>query len=277
MRKVIRVLWLDDKKPETNRALKRMREECCRILNIQAYDCEIIPFTTYKEAIQFVLSPERYDIILTDYNIDEEKTGVDFLVEIREKQKYTQHVTLYSQWEESKIKERIISAINEGNLRDFTNFSFFSTAPGSGTSYQYINDTLEVYLSRWRELNVLRGRFMVEHAELEFKLKDYFGIKESENGDGESLYSGLINNFKSEVMDFKHSELFKDWTKSRKDRNDFAHVVEGFDLEKGYFITLKSGKLVYESQIDDYRKKLVNDAKAFHTLLDEMLSKKSKS
>lgn len=265
MRSEVKVLWFDD--DTTSETVPYLREKCIELFKNKGYDCKIETFSDYDTALSRLRDNERIDIIFTDFNVvdGDNKDGVSFFLSVRQGKHFKQHVTLYSTDDQKLIRDAIKGAMDSSDLSDFSNFSFFKVSiVRPQDALVYIEKVIDIYLSRWKELNALRGRTMNEHADLEFQLRNILNSEEE--------YFELINKFKTLFNDSSQDAVFSDWHKKRKQRNDYAHVEEGIDGSE-YFIKLRNGSKIYEKDIETKRIELLNSVESFQDLINKYNSR----
>ncbi|ENI9177171.1 hypothetical protein ABZ286_001480 [Listeria monocytogenes] len=257
MRKNIKILWLDDE--WEGFGPKNRKKIVTSLLEEKGYIADITEFEDFDTAYKELSSTKRYDFFISDYNLNDSKTGLTYLEKIREKNGYKQFVILYSNNEYSVIKEDVIDVLKDKRLDVFSNFTFFSL--GNGIERENFKKAIDVILCRWDELNAIRGRYMCENAELEYLLRAKLNA-ENEN----TTYSTLINNFKNSKIHSrnqnKYKNLFEKWHALVRKRNMLAHVEELYDPEKGYYIKSKVNIhneeiIIFENDLDEERKYLV--------------------
>ncbi len=273
MRKNINILWLDDLNSK-DFTLKRMRKSVENILSSKGYKGNIIPLQTFDEAYEKLSTNERIDFFISDYNLDSSNDGIKYLKEIRNKKGYKQFVILYSNNDTSVIKNQVIKYLNETNMNIFSNFTFFSSS--TGNSENEFARAIDVILCRWDELNALRGLYMSENAELEHMLKERLIFQDG------ATYKNLVDQCYREKIHRnqkpKMKQLFDKWEKLLEERNALAHVDERYDKEKGYYLIGKGYDAkeftIYESELDEYRKYLMNDVDEIKQFLQTICLKK---
>lgn len=258
MRKNIEILWLDDEiSGFAHEDRKSIVED---ILSDKGYVAEIHEFENFNSAFDVLSSSKRYDFFISDYNLDGSYTGLSYLEKIREINGYKQFVILYSNNEYSEIKKDVIKVLDDKSLDIFSNFTFFSI--GNGNEEEYFKRAIDVILCRWDELNAIRGRYMYENAELEYKLKEKLNCLDDENVTYKNLIYRLFNGQIHRNRRKLYKDIKEDWLKMANKRNMLAHVEEKYDKEKGYFIesqveTDEEPIRIYESNLDIERKKIV--------------------
>ena len=122
---------------------------------------------------------KRIDFFISDFNLGEEyangiDNGIEFLNDVRSREKYKQFFILYSK-NYDEIKETVITKINkEDNLGLLNNTMIINlSSPSDEVIKRDFQKAVEISLSKWDELNALRGEYMSENAEIEYELKKY--------------------------------------------------------------------------------------------------------
>lgn len=262
LRQEINILWLeDDLTMDAHTYRKDLVED---ILKDKGYKAQIKEFKTFEDARKELVSAKRYDFFISDFNLDESETGLNYLEEIRNRNGFKQFVILYSNNNYDTIKSDVIDVLKHKKLDIFSNFTFFSVS--DTLEEKHFEHAINVILCRWDELNALRGRFMCENAEIEHLLRE----KLNDNNPDHS-YRKLFEDFFREKVNLRRSNLSNDkkneyrslkqrWSELIDKRNALAHVEEGFTSEDGYYIcSLKDSTIkIMESNLDEERRKLVS-------------------
>lgn len=273
MRQQINILWLED--DLSSDAHSNRRELVGDILQEKGYESIICEFETFSKAKSELESVKRYDFFISDFNLEDSETGLNYLEEIRRINGYKQFVILYSNNEYSTIKADVINVLQEKNLDIFSNFTFFSV--GDHLEEYNFKKAIDVILCRWDELNAIRGRYMCENAELEHLLREKL------NEFNEDIpYRKLFEIFFREKVrlqrphltpanKIKYTKLKSEWSDLIDKRNALAHVEEGFEKGSGYYIqSSKNADLkIQESDLDHERKYLVNLKKEIMDFLNK--------
>ncbi|HEQ8549073.1 TPA: response regulator, partial [Streptococcus pyogenes] len=234
MRQDINILWLDDELDSD--AHDERKVIVSDILEDKGYKAVFKEYSNFRDANEELESVKRYDFFISDFNLEEDETGLTYLEKIRESNGYKQFVILYSNNEYSTIKEEIIGVVKDKNIDIFSNFTFFSI--GDQNEENHFRNAIDVILCRWDELNAIRGRFMFENAKLEHLLREkliqnsrdphYMNTVESKE------YKWLIREvFKRLRFDsnkkIMRKELENKWLDLADKRNLLAHSEEKFD------------------------------------------------
>ncbi|HER2873874.1 TPA: response regulator, partial [Streptococcus pyogenes] len=278
MRQDINILWLDDELDSD--AHDERKVIVSDILEDKGYKAVFKEYSNFRDANEELESVKRYDFFISDFNLEEDETGLTYLEKIRESNGYKQFVILYSNNEYSTIKEEIIGVVKDKNIDIFSNFTFFSI--GDQNEENHFRNAIDVILCRWDELNAIRGRFMFENAKLEHLLREkliqnsrdphYMNTVESKE------YKWLIREvFKRLRFDsnkkIMRKELENKWLDLADKRNLLAHSEEKFDAEKGYYIyskdkCTKKELFIYENDLDKERKYISELVININSLID---------
>ena len=264
MRKTINILWLEDDLQST--AHKSRTKIVGDILKKKGYEANIIPKGTFEEAKEALENTERIDFFISDFNLEQENTGLSYVEEIRNSKGYKQFVILYSNKSNSALKEDVSSYFNLPTTSNFVfaNFTFFSV--GNRLVKQNFEEAIDVILCRWDELNAIRGRFMCENAEIEHLLRE----KLSDDNPDHSCRKLFEDFFRERVRLNRtnlsprnkrdYEKLKSDWSALIDKRNSLAHVEEGFTDQEGYYIcSLKDPEIrIMESSLDKERCELLS-------------------
>ncbi|MCA5014406.1 MULTISPECIES: hypothetical protein [unclassified Enterococcus] len=259
MRKNVKVLWLDDELSGFSH--KSRKSTVIDLLEEKGYVADIIELEDFNSAYKELSSTKRYDFFISDYNLNDSETGLTYLEKIREKNGYKQFVILYSNNEYSVIKDDVIGVLKDKMIDVFSNFTFFSI--GNGNERENFKKAIDVILCRWDELNAIRGRYMCENAEIEYKLRTKLNCVDDEN----ITYKQLIGRYKREKIHAnnrnKYNDFFENWYRLVDKRNLLAHVDELYNAEKGYYIKSMNNNdpnkevVIFESELDKERKSLI--------------------
>ena len=264
MRKLINILWLEDAlhSGSHSKRVKIVRN----YLRKKGYDSNFIFKATFNDAISSLEKNDRIDFFISDFNLEQERTGLSYLDEVRKLKCYKQFVILYSKKSNSSLKEDVSSYFNLPTTSNlvFANFTFFSV--GNRLVQQNFEEAIDVILSRWDELNALRGEYMYENAELEYLLR-----KKCSDYPEDIPYRELVKNYfinelklnynlkRRDIKSYKYLNNIKEnWLMLIDRRNALAHVIEDHEPEKGYFIQSNNENCletftIYERSLDKER------------------------
>lgn len=261
MRQKINILWLEDELESS--AHEERKEIVNDILEDKGYKAVINEFSNFEEADNELNSVKRYDFFISDFNLDDKKSGLAYLERIRTVNGYKQFVILYSNNKYSTIKDEVINVVKEKNIDIFSNFTFFSV--GDNGEENHFKIAIDVILCRWDELNAIRGRYMFENAKLEHALREKLKMNVKNDQYIQTIlgkeYKFLIREFFNRLRGCskEDKDLRRVWLELADKRNMLAHSEEKYDQEKGYYIYSKnnSGEFsIYESDLDSERKKI---------------------
>ena len=261
MRQKINILWLEDELESS--AHEERKEIVNDILEDKGYKAVINEFSNFEEADNELNSVKRYDFFISDFNLDDKKSGLAYLERIRTVNGYKQFVILYSNNKYSTIKDEVINVVKEKNIDIFSNFTFFTV--GDNGEENHFKTAIDVILCRWDELNAIRGRYMFENAKLEHALREKLKMNVKNDQYIQTIlgkeYKFLIREFFNRLRGCSKEDkgLRRVWLELADKRNMLAHSEEKYDQEKGYYIYSKnnSGEFsIYESDLDSERKKI---------------------
>ena len=266
MRRDISIIWLEDEMEDAfSDNLKTVRESIqqkgYQLADANCYTCE-----TIEEAREILDdNSKRIDFFISDYNLGEEEggeisNGIEFLDNVRNKGKYKQFFILYSKNYE-EIKKEIVKKIEtDDNLSLLNNTMVINlSSPSDEEIKREFQKAVEISLSKWDELNALRGEYMSENAEIEFELKNILRVSQED----ERNYRALYSEFKQSHLSFRdrttHDDLLKKWDAMIKKRNSLAHSKEKIDDEsKDFAIYSTDGSIkIRECEINSERSKLI--------------------
>ena len=291
MRANYKILWLDDDfaNPIKSKSIKKIVNEIKQYLEDLGYISDITYIKNEGEAKQKILSNEKIDLFISDYNIDDTYKGIDFLKDVRKK--YLQEMILYSNVNSVDIKNYLIENIQNDavDLQFMTKFTFHSTTPQSGL-VSTIKQIIDLTLLRWQELNALRGFCLAETSQVEENIRNYLKslpdmssllsqCDKNIRSRNSSFSSGKNRKIKSDCInikqrinrnafDLEHVDLYEmllcifdvssteyvELDKVRYYRNGFAHIKEDIDANGKVYIELKNGDRIFENDITDIRK-----------------------
>ena len=278
MRKLINILWLEDALQSGSHSKRVKIVE--NHLRKKGYDSNFIFKVTFNDAKCSLEENERIDFFISDFNLEQERTGLSYLDEVRKLKGYKQFVILYSKKSNSSLKEDVSSYFNLPTTSNFVfaNFTFFSV--GNRLVKQNFEEAIDVILSRWDELNALRGEYMYENAEIEYLLRSICpGYPK------DKAYRDLVKSYFKNELQVNETLKRRDNKKYRKlvdirdnwlllidRRNALVHVIEDHEPEKGYFIQSNNENCeetftIYERNLDEERCNLLEVV----TMIKELL------
>jgi len=261
MRRTVEAVWLEDKLDDAH---KRRVTYVKSAIEKKGYESNIKEISTLEEATEILSRKDRrVDFFISDYNLDDGTTGLDYLIEVRQNGSFKQFFVLYSNVDYNEIKEGIIAKFRETQIELFSNFTFISLEYPNVVERDF-EKAVEMSLSRWDELNAIRGLYMCEHAELEWRLKERFREDpelKNKYKDGPS-YRDLFFHLKNKTYpNYKkiYENIFKEWDQQIELRNALAHTSEDHDPEKGFYIqsNVNNSIVIYENELDIKRKNLI--------------------
>ncbi len=278
MRKIINILWLEDALHSGSHSKRVKIVE--NHLRKKGYDSNFIFKATFNDAKCSLEENERIDFFISDFNLEQERTGLSYLDEVRKLKGYKQFVILYSKKSNSSLKEDVSSYFNLPTTSNFVfaNFTFFSV--GNRLVKQNFEEAIDVILSRWDELNALRGEYMYENAEIEYLLRSKCPGYPKDKAYRDLVKSYFKNELQvNETLKRRDNKKYRDLVDIRDNwlllidrRNALAHVIEDHEPEKGYFIQSNNENCeetftIYERNLDEERCNLLEVV----TMIKELL------
>lgn len=278
MRKIINILWLEDAlhSGSHSKIVKIVENH----LRKKGYDSNFIFKATFNDAKCSLEENERIDFFISDFNLEQERTGLSYLDEVRKLKGYKQFVILYSKKSNSSLKEDVSSYFNLPTTSNFVfaNFTFFSV--GNRLVKQNFEEAIDVILSRWDELNALRGEYMYENAEIEYLLRSKCPGYPKDKAYRDLVKSYFKNELQvNETLKRRDNKKYRNLVDIRDNwlllidrRNALAHVIEDHEPEKGYFIQSNNENCeetftIYERNLDEERCNLLEVV----TMIKELL------
>lgn len=267
MRRDISIIWLEDEMEDAFHdylkiVKKAIEDKGYQLLRDNCHLCESI-----GDARKILDdTSKRIDFFISDFNLGEEyengiDNGIEFLNDVRSREKYKQFFILYSK-NYDEIKETVITKINEeDNLGLLNNTMIINlSSPSDEVIEREFQKAIEISLSKWDELNALRGEYMSENAEIEYELKKILNVDLTDSRNYKSLYRDFKNNHLSKRDITHNTSLLNDWMQMIDKRNSLAHSKEEFNDVKGYVISNIDDKSIQivEEEINEERKSLIH-------------------
>lgn len=267
MRRDISIIWLEDEMEDAFHDYLKIVKQAIedkgyQLLIDNCHLCESIGDA--RKVLDD--SSKRIDFFISDFNLGEEyangiDNGIDFLSDVRSRENYKQFFILYSK-NYDEIKETVITKINkEDNLGLLNNTMIINlSSPSDEVIKREFQKAIEISLSKWDELNALRGEYMSENAEIEYELKKILKVDLADSRNYKSLYGDFKNNHLSKRDKTLNKSLLNDWMRMIDKRNSLAHSKEEFNDVKGYVISNIDDKSIQivEEEINEERKLLIH-------------------
>ena len=267
MRRDISIIWLEDEMEDAFHdylkiVTKAIEDKGYQLLGDNCHLCESIGDA--RKVLDD--TSKRIDFFISDFNLGEEyengiDNGIEFLNDVRSREKYKQFFILYSK-NYDEIKETVITKINEeDNLGLLNNTMIINlSSPSDEVIEREFQKAIEISLSKWDELNALRGEYMSENAEIEYELKKILNVDLTDSRNYKSLYRDFKNNHLSKRDITHNTSLLNDWMQMIDKRNSLAHSKEEFNDVKGYVISNIDDKSIQivEEKINEERKSLIH-------------------
>lgn len=155
------ILWVDDRIKE--RPFQRILSETKGFLLDQYFNCNIIEAEDFKEFVEIFSEKKEFDIIITDYSLNEGTFGNQVINFIRDSQHNFTEIFFYSANENVK------------DIKLFSNnrITFFQLTGGDYKELE--NEILEVInqtIKKFQNIIAMRGMIMHETSSLDLKMEE---------------------------------------------------------------------------------------------------------
>lgn len=241
-----KVLWIDDNKDEfkkEEKALKKFIEELFFKPKIDF--CEDL--TSAKNYIGI----EKYDVIFSDYNIDEEK-GNDFISYIREKSVNTE-VLFYSGQNQ----------LPEGRL-DRVTFFFETGSHREERLLKKMKDLISLTVEKLNDLMQLRGLVMAEVSELDVMMKNLVvGYCNGNEENEKELREYIIGKVEERIKKFLEipncdSNCYHKWKNKKIPEVIFEQNFDSYTTARALnHIFEKKSELKIKNFLEDYNDEII--------------------
>lgn len=244
-----KVLWVDDNKDEFKKEEKELKKYIGDMFFSPKIDfCEDL--TVAKHFIE----TERYDVIFSDYNIDEEK-GDEFISFIREKSVNTE-VLFYSGQNE----------LPEGRL-DRVTFFFETGSHREERLLKKMKELISLTVAKLNDLTQLRGLVMSEVSELDEKMKeivaDYCKKNESDEKDLRNYIIGKIEERVKKSLDISQSncdkKCFHGWKNKTVQEVVFEQNFDSYTTARALNRIIKKKNLDIDRFLSNYNAEIIQN------------------
>ena len=250
-----KVLWVDDNKDE----FKKEEKELKKYIGDMFFSPKI-DFCEDLTAAKHFIETERYDVIFSDYNIDEER-GDDFISFIRDKSVNTE-VLFYSGQNE----------LPEGRL-DRVTFFFETGSHREERLLKKMKELISLTVAKLNDLTQLRGLVMSEVSELDIRMENlitlYFVIENEEEAKSRKKYfeDKIIKNVEdSTKQKLERVDCAKKSCKHKWRTKTIPKIISSIEFEsskKALTVDLIMEKLSYsfpqENFYDTYLNEIINN------------------
>ncbi len=121
MARTIRALWIED---DLRKDIEDLIEIAQEEVELRSYKFELIEAKNVNEAYE-KMKDNYIDIIFSDFNLEEDKSGLDLLNDLRSDKNFKYYV-LYSNNNPATIIQDVVREIESTSRMDlFSNFNFF--------------------------------------------------------------------------------------------------------------------------------------------------------
>ena len=271
-----KILWVDDRIDD--RPFQKILKSTKEHLISQYFNCEIISAKDFKEFIENFNLKDEYDIIITDYTLNNGTFGNQVIDYVRENQHNYTEIFFYS----AQIN------INEIKLFSKSRITFFPLTEGDYKELEHeVLEVINQTIKKFQHIVAMRGMIMNETSSLDIEFTDILEkvivnneqaitkIKERYkkfNSDNISeadtlllkdlLYKiGASHRWKGLKENIAKDEVFNILLDYEKDiiitRNKFAHaVLEKDENGREYFKDKKDGIDFNEEKCKEIRKNI---------------------
>ena len=164
------ILWIDDK--IANRPFQSIAATIKKHLDEQFFNCEITQAEDFNEFKEAYSLNNEYDIIITDYSLNEGTTGQQVIDFVRENQHDFTEIFFYSANKD----------LNNIELFSRNRISFFQLSEGNYKELQNeIKIVLDQTIKKFQHIVVMRGMIMNETSSLDIQMLEI--ISNSLNSD----------------------------------------------------------------------------------------------
>ena len=204
------ILWIDDK--IANRPFQSIAATIKKHLDEQFFNCEITQAEDFNEFKEAYSLNNEYDIIITDYSLNEGTTGQQVIDFVRENQHDFTEIFFYSANKD----------LNNIELFSRNRISFFQLSEGNYKELQNeIKIVLDQTIKKFQHIVVMRGMIMNETSSLDIQMLEIISNSlNSDKIDFESLavkiydrLNSLFNEKNKFVDECRASKKFKRLTK----------------------------------------------------------------
>lgn len=275
------ILWVDDRIKE--RPFQKILGETKGFLLDQYFNCNIIEAEDFNEFVEIFRSKKEFDIIITDYSLNEGTFGTQVIDFIRDSQHNFTEIFFYS------AKDNV----KEAKLFNNNRITFFQLTGGDYKELESeIIEVINQTIKKFQHIVTMRGMIMNETSSLDV---DFQNILKSviSKGKSEEILKVIKDKYKSSNIDFNSnidlvneiddillkigsthrwralvrnlpkngiSNILTEYEKEViKVRNDFAHAELKTDEETGvqYFEDKKGGKPFNDETCKIIRKNII--------------------
>lgn len=201
------ILWVDDRIKE--RPFQKILAETKEFLLEQYFNCNIIEAEDYNEFVKIFSIKKEFDIIITDYSLDEGTFGNQVIDFIRNSQHNFTEIFFYSA--NSDLKDIKLYSNNR--------ITFFQLTGGDYKELE--NEILEVInqtIKKFQNIVAMRGMIMNEVSSLDAQMLEIV-----ENYISKTEHQKIIDRVLDELISF-HSEKL-DKSQRYKKNNNFNKVL----------------------------------------------------
>ncbi len=178
------ILWIDDRKD----AVKGHKEQTEEYLEELGFIPQINLVNPIEEK-EIHLTSDKWNLIIIDYKLTNNRTGTDLIDKIRRNEQYTE-IIFYSS-EQDKVENEIKNLALEGVY----------WAGRDHNLMDKIKSIIDVTLKKVMDVNTMRGLVMAEVADLDFQMESIIKSYDSKipSDKKKALQAGIVRRIKKSI------------------------------------------------------------------------------
>lgn len=201
------ILWVDDRIKE--RPFQKILHETKDFLDKQYFNCNIIETEDFNEFREIFISKKEFDIIITDYSLNDETFGNQVIDFIRDSEHNFTEIFFYS------------ANDNVKDIKLFSNnrITFFQLTGGDYKELEIeIREVINQTIKKFQNIIAMRGMIMNEVSSLDAQMLEIV-----ENYISKIEHQNVIDRVLDELVSFYKEKLKK--SEKYKQNNNFAKVI----------------------------------------------------
>lgn len=201
------ILWVDDRIKE--RPFQKILGETKGFLLDQHFNCNIIEAEDFNEFVEIFSKKKEFDIIITDYSLNEGTFGSQVIDFIRDSQHNFTEIFFYS------AKDNV----KEAKLFNNNRITFFQLTEGDYKELE--NEILEVIsqtIKKFQHIVTMRGMIMNEVSNLDAQMLEIV-----ETYTSKTEHQKIVNRVLDELISFHKEKLEK--SEKYKKNNNFGKIL----------------------------------------------------
>jgi CheY-like chemotaxis protein len=201
------ILWVDDRIKE--RPFQKILNETKEFLLNQYFNCKIIEAEDFNEFREIFSKTKEFDIIITDYSLNEGTFGNQVIDFIRDSQHNFTEIFFYSA--NNNVKDIKLFSNNRITFYQLTGGDYKEL---ESEIIEVINQTIK----KFQNIIAMRGMIMNEVSSLDAQM-----LQIVESYISKTDHQNIIDRVLSELISFHKEKLEK--SERYKDKNNFSKVI----------------------------------------------------